>query len=210
MVTSTDTASRKSLREEHVERTRERLIDAAIELLITGGPAEFSLREVAKLAGVSAPTAYRHFPTKESLYEALRVYFEARIYNPESVASLDHLIDVLPAIHRSLVDNARLLRAYVRSNTAGEFRLKGRKRRGKWFAHLTKAVAPSLAQQEVDAFAAMLHLFASSATWELWTDIWQLEGEQAGRVAAWAVRALRDALRKNPAAFAAAVKGEGM
>jgi AcrR family transcriptional regulator len=47
--------------------TRSRLIAAASELLDRGGPAEVTLREVGKLAGVSHNAPYKHFADKEAL-----------------------------------------------------------------------------------------------------------------------------------------------
>jgi AcrR family transcriptional regulator len=51
-------------------RNRERLL-AAAKLVFSAGGAEASLEAVAKRAGVGIGTLYRHFPTRESLYEAV-------------------------------------------------------------------------------------------------------------------------------------------
>ena len=50
-------------------RNRERVLDAAKAVFSQGGPA--SLETVAKRAGVGIGTLYRHFPTREALYEAV-------------------------------------------------------------------------------------------------------------------------------------------
>jgi AcrR family transcriptional regulator len=54
-----------------VGTTRERLIDAATELLDGGGPAAVTLREVGRLAGVSHNAPYKHFADKEELLAAI-------------------------------------------------------------------------------------------------------------------------------------------
>lgn len=51
--------------------TKERLLAAARALYLEGGFASFSLREVARRVGVSAPAVYRHFESKEALLEAV-------------------------------------------------------------------------------------------------------------------------------------------
>ena len=51
-------------------RNRERLLAAAVEVFRTGGP-EASLEAVARRAAVGIGTLYRHFPTRESLFEAV-------------------------------------------------------------------------------------------------------------------------------------------
>jgi len=51
-------------------RNRERVLEAAKAVFSQGGP-EASLEAVAKHAGVGIGTLYRHFPTREALYEAV-------------------------------------------------------------------------------------------------------------------------------------------
>src|ERR1700758_1258397 len=51
-------------------RNRERVLEAAKAVFSQGGP-EASLETVAKRAGVGIGTLYRHFPTREALYEAV-------------------------------------------------------------------------------------------------------------------------------------------
>jgi AcrR family transcriptional regulator len=51
-------------------RNRDRLLDAAKTVFGAGGP-EASLEAVAKTAGVGIGTLYRHFPTREALFEAV-------------------------------------------------------------------------------------------------------------------------------------------
>jgi AcrR family transcriptional regulator len=51
-------------------RNRERLLAAAAAVFGAGGP-DASLETVAKRAGVGIGTLYRHFPTREALFEAV-------------------------------------------------------------------------------------------------------------------------------------------
>jgi AcrR family transcriptional regulator len=51
-------------------RNRERVLEAAKAVFSAGG-AEASLEAVARRAGVGIGTLYRHFPTRESLFEAV-------------------------------------------------------------------------------------------------------------------------------------------
>ncbi len=51
-------------------RNRERVLEAAKAVFSAGG-AEASLEAVARQAGVGIGTLYRHFPTREALYEAV-------------------------------------------------------------------------------------------------------------------------------------------
>ena len=51
-------------------RNRERVLEAAKAVFSVGGP-EASLEAVARQAGVGIGTLYRHFPTREALFEAV-------------------------------------------------------------------------------------------------------------------------------------------
>lgn len=51
-------------------RNRERVLEAAKAVFSAGGP-EASLEAVARKAGVGIGTLYRHFPTREALFEAV-------------------------------------------------------------------------------------------------------------------------------------------
>lgn len=51
-------------------RNRERVLEAAKTVFTAGGP-EASLEAVARQAGVGIGTLYRHFPTREDLFEAV-------------------------------------------------------------------------------------------------------------------------------------------
>jgi AcrR family transcriptional regulator len=53
-----------------MDRTRERITHAAVELHGTIGPAATTMSAVAELAGVTRATLYRHFPNEEALFTA--------------------------------------------------------------------------------------------------------------------------------------------
>lgn len=58
-------------RQERKQRTRQSLLDAALELLADRSFASLSLREVAKRAGIVPTAFYRHFTSMEELGVAL-------------------------------------------------------------------------------------------------------------------------------------------
>lgn len=60
-----------SLREEQVRLTQQRILDTFESELLERGYADISIRSVAKRAGISVPTVYRHYPNKEALLLAL-------------------------------------------------------------------------------------------------------------------------------------------
>jgi len=83
-------------------RNRERVLEAAKAVFSAGGP-DASLEAVARRAGVGIGTLYRHFPTRQSLFEA--------VYRRE-VQQLGELAEQLKG-EASPVD---ALRRWLRSN----------------------------------------------------------------------------------------------
>ena len=52
------------------EKTKIKILQASVDLIIEKGFENASLREMAKNAGVSNPTIYNYFPSKEKLLYA--------------------------------------------------------------------------------------------------------------------------------------------
>jgi AcrR family transcriptional regulator len=85
-------------------RNRERVLEAAKAVFSAGGP-DASLEAVARRAGVGIGTLYRHFPSREELFEA--------VYRRE-VEQLGELAEQL----KSEPEPVEALRRWLRSNVA--------------------------------------------------------------------------------------------
>ncbi len=83
-------------------RNRERVLEAAKAVFSAGGPGA-SLEAVAKRAGVGIGTLYRHFPTREALFEA--------VYRRE----VEHLVELAEQL-RAEAAPVEALRRWMRSN----------------------------------------------------------------------------------------------
>ena len=70
------------------EKTKVKILQSAVDLIIEKGFDNASLREMAKNAGVSNPTIYNYFPSKEKL---LYAYIEQK--HKEAVASIQEIED---------------------------------------------------------------------------------------------------------------------
>ena len=83
-------------------RNRERLLEAATQIFSAGGP-QASLEAVARQAGVGIGTLYRHFPTREALFEA--------VYRHE----VDHLVELAEQLARG-GEPVEALRKWLHAN----------------------------------------------------------------------------------------------
>jgi AcrR family transcriptional regulator len=72
------------------DSVRNRLLDATAVVLARHGPRKLSLSDIASVAGVSRPTLYRHFASKEDLLRALATHEKQR-YATELAAAIDGL-----------------------------------------------------------------------------------------------------------------------
>jgi AcrR family transcriptional regulator len=70
-------------RAEQQGKTRQRIVDAAIELHQTLGPAATTISEIAERAGVGRVTVYRHFPDEAALLHACRGQYYERYPLPD-------------------------------------------------------------------------------------------------------------------------------
>lgn len=75
-------------RAESRERTRQRIAKAAAGLHEEVGPAETTVSEIARRAGVSRLTVYKHFPDNASLYPACSAHYLSEHPLPDFQAAL--------------------------------------------------------------------------------------------------------------------------
>lgn len=102
---------RLKARAERQEQTRQRIVEAAVELHTTVGPARTSVSAIAERAGVQRQTYYRHFPDEAALRLACSGLQQERdpFPDPERWAGID---DPARRLRRGLGD----LYAYYERN----------------------------------------------------------------------------------------------
>jgi AcrR family transcriptional regulator len=97
------------------EQRKEAIVQAALPLFARKGYAETTTKELARAAGVSEPLLYRHFPSKEALYDAIQSLCCQGI--DPSARKFLHLISELDASTSTLV---RLVYYVVRIQVLGK------------------------------------------------------------------------------------------
>lgn len=75
---------------EDVEETRRRIVEAAVDLHGSVGPANTTFSAVAELADVQRSTVYRHFPDEEALFGACTSHWLARNPWPRAADWREH------------------------------------------------------------------------------------------------------------------------
>jgi AcrR family transcriptional regulator len=109
-----------SRRVEQVDHTRQRIVDAAVSLHGTVGPARTTIAGIAETAGVTRVTVYRHFPDEETLFAACSAHWTAQQQLPEPSAwigfaePLERLRFGLSDLYRFYRDGSAMLSSIYR------------------------------------------------------------------------------------------------
>jgi AcrR family transcriptional regulator len=181
---------RSQLRAEQAQETRARILDATTPLMARG-VASLSIPAVAREAGVSVPTVYRHFATKQQLIEAIypHVMRQAAINQPpppRSISELRASVRWYLAHLDSLDDQAR---AAMASGASDEMRRASMPKRVAMFRGLADSVEPKLAEADRDRLARLFIVLTQSSSLRMWHDLLGLSFDEVAEEIDWLVKA---------------------
>jgi AcrR family transcriptional regulator len=182
---------RSELRAEQAAETRKRILDAAVRVSATG-VASLSIPAVAREAGVSVPTIYRHFATKRDMLAAVypHVVRESGLDELVIPRSMDELREGLRTYYErtdSLGDLARLAMAGPASD---EVRRLNMPRRLAIFRRVADSIVPTPSQADRDRIARLLVILTASSALRLWRDQLGSSVEEVADDVDWVIRAV--------------------
>lgn len=188
-------------------RTRKAIVDAARAMVERGERA--TVASAAEEALVSRTTAYRYFPSQESLLLELTVgesvdEFERLLDQPRDEAQPeDRLLELVDEFNRYTFANEalyrNLLRHYMEMWLAAEHAGEGHAnpvregRRHRWIATALEPLRDQMPADVMDRLVAALCLLIGSEAVFVLHDIAHLEPDDAVAVAHWAAQTLLDA-----------------
>jgi AcrR family transcriptional regulator len=178
------------LRAEQAEETRTRILDATARVMAQG-VATLSIPAVAREAGVSVPTVYRHFGTKRDLLAALFPHFVLRAGLDELVPprTVDELRDGVHALFDRIDSASDLARAAMASPAAEEARRVDMPARLDYSRRLADSIVPKLARRDRDRIARLLTILISASALRVWRDHLGSSVEEAADDIDWVIRA---------------------
>ena len=187
------------LRAEQAAATRDRIVDAAVELLQGTDPGAFGMPDVADRAGVSVSTVYRAFPTKEDLLagvlETIKERFDRTAGSPPTTQA--ELQASVPGAVRAVYELEPLFRALFATAAGREAH---RATAGERSASVERAFADGLEgmdERQRRLVTSMLYLITSSKS-VLWLkDYAGLDIDEAADAVAWALAALSAAAQEE-------------
>jgi AcrR family transcriptional regulator len=178
------------LRAQQAEETRRRILDAALRVMSTG-LASLSVPAVAREAGVSVPTVYRHFGTKADLLAEMYPH-AARRAGLDRVPDPSAVRDVKSAV-RAMIERLDALddvsRAAFASPIADEVRHATMPSRFARFRRLGESIEPPLSSADLDRITRLLVILISQSSLRTWRDHLGVSADQAADDVDWILRA---------------------
>ena len=186
------------LRAQQADATRARILDATVRVMARG-IASVSMPEVAREAGVSVPTVYRHFGSKEDLLAAVYPHVARRVgldKVPDPL-TLDDLRDGIRTVFEKVDSYSDLERAAVASPAADETRRFTMPQRLKRISRFADSVQPRLAKADRDRITRLLAVLTASSSLRMWRNHLGASVEQAADDIDWVMRASIAASRRS-------------
>jgi AcrR family transcriptional regulator len=185
-----------NLRQEQMRRTREQILDALVRT-IGQGVAGLSIPAVAREAGVSIPTIYRHFHTKQELVAALGGYLMQKMgmASLQPPRSLDDLLAISRYGFVKAGDMDEAIKIVAVSELGSQMRRDAMPLRIKMLEDALAAELAPLNERDRVLLRNMILVLTSSAMIRAFKEYLDLSGEAAADNVAWAVRLLVRAAR---------------
>jgi len=188
------------LRAAQAQATRARILEATVRVMARG-VASVSIPAVAREAGVSVPTVYRHFGTKRNLLAAVfpHVLRRAGLDDLEPPRSIDELGNRVRALFERIDSAGDLARAAAASPAAGEVRRVDMPARLEMSRRLADSIVPKLTLGDRDRIARLLTILISASALRVWRDHLGSTVEEAANDIEWVISAAIAASRRSEA-----------
>ncbi|MFT7518252.1 MAG: AcrR family transcriptional regulator [Kiritimatiellia bacterium] len=183
-------SSKKSLQQSQLDLTNTRIIEAAIELLQSRNVQAISFGELAKLAGVSRRTVYRHFEDRDALARGVMMHISPFDEAP-SYGSVEDIWSLMPIFAKHLEEHPWYYRVMLGTPS----------RQGRDIHRIDQAqqdVICELSPQAKESFLAMMELLISPHAFDVLGSARKLPYQQTVPTIRWAMKVLREAAAEDP------------
>jgi AcrR family transcriptional regulator len=198
-----------SLVERHTEQTRLWLVEAACDLLESEPEAALVNAAIAQRAGVSERTVYRHFPTRETLLDAVATEAGRRLAMPAVPDSLAGLLQYPQALFAAFEAQPALTRAALKPEVFARMRDGQAAQRWTELQGLLAHSCPDAPEIERRQAAANIRYLLSATTWRYYRDNFGFDAEETVRcveaglrqmLSAWSEKRPPDVVKRSPKA----------
>ncbi len=178
------------LRVQQAEETGERILDATVRVMARG-LTSISIPAIAREAGVSVPTIYRHFATKRDLIAAVYPHLVRRagLNQVAPPRSMDELREGMRAHFDRLESLDDLARAAMASPGSDEARRISMPDRLAMFRQLADSIVPKLSEVNRERITRLLVVLTASSALRTWRDHLGSSVDEAADDVEWVLRA---------------------
>jgi AcrR family transcriptional regulator len=166
------------------------ILDALVEQLADTGAFDFSMFELARRANVSARTIYRHFPSREALFDALAARIKDEIGFQEYPRTLAGTSELARRLFPSFDAHAPLVVAFLATRQAHESRPPARPERRAAVQRAVAHAAPGASAASIRYCAAVIACLVTPEAWACMRRELRMDGREGGAAIAWAIDAL--------------------
>jgi AcrR family transcriptional regulator len=182
------------LRQTQVELTQRTIMEAMASVLIEQGPAGDAVKEVASRANVSERTIYRHFPSKEALWDAFLLWVSDKVGLDDYPKTAEEMLEAVPPMFAMFDEHEELLRACLDIRAWSDVWLRGRSGWKEGIGTMLDNSFPNLTEDNKDKAGAVIHMLFNGLTWKTMKDQWGFNGDQAAVATQWALSTTFDTL----------------
>ena len=186
-----------SLRDQHAELTRERILSAVAGLLEDVHATELTVPEVAAASGVSLRTIYRYYPTREQLLEAAGRWIGDELFKHPYPRSLDDTAERFRTEVVHFDDRPGLVRALALSQLGREVRSHRRRERTAAIRRALHEEVGALPEDELRRAEAVLAYLHNMLAYTTLREESGLTGAEIGEALGWAISTLVADLRRR-------------
>jgi AcrR family transcriptional regulator len=179
-----------TIRDAHRDLTQARILDAAIDLLRNEDLDELKMGDIARQAGVTERTLYRHFSTRDDLLKAVWPRLQARVGSAGFPASAKDLLALPLWLFPNFDRENGAVKASTFSKAGREIRRAVSPARNAALLKAVREARPDLDEAALTRLTAVIHLIGSSYGWAVMKDYWGFDGAESGRAAADAIETL--------------------
>ena len=179
-----------SLRQHYMAQTRERILEAVMAAIRNEGLETLTIAQVAKDAGVTDRTVYRHFQTREDLLKAVWGRMQSRIGLGGYPQTVEALLAAPGALFPRFDAHEGAVRASMYSPAGREVRTSANQARHQALQACVAEALPELPEAARRRRAAVIQMIGSSHGWACLKDYWGLDTDEAARAATEAIAIL--------------------
>ena len=187
----------QTLREQHAEAARTRILAAVADLLEGGNVEDLTVPDVAKASGISLRTIYRYYPTREELLEAAGRWIGDEVLKHPYPQTLDEVADLYQAGATDFDERPGLVRAMALSQLGRQVRGYRRRERLEALRRSLRAELPALSEAELCRAEAVLAYLHNLLAYTTLREENGLSGDEIGEAIGWAIRTLIADLRTS-------------